>query len=408
MPSYRYKAYAPDGRALDGAIEADSRQAAIEALHRRGQFAFDVTEGAAVSEIRWWEREVFATAALPPAQLAVLVRELATLTQAQLPIDETLRIVAGQPMLKPRARMVARGLLAKVTEGRALSEAMADADGTFPPFAWQIVRAGEASGTLGPALANLAHGLEEAGKTREKIRSATLYPLVLLAVALAALALILFVLIPALGPLFKGVGAELPLTLRVLDGVRVLLTASPLATWAVLAAAIAGLIAVRRSAWWRTWRDRLVLRVPGLATLVTYRETGRLARTLATLLASDVPLLDALGVSQGVMSNAHFADAVAAARERVRQGTSLGAALAETGRFPDTAMRLIAVGEKSSDIAPMAARVADIYETALQRAVDRATALLAPLLTIVIGGIVGTLILSVISATLSINELTWR
>jgi general secretion pathway protein F len=408
MPSFRYKAYAPDGRALDGAIEAASRQAAIEALHRRGQFPFDVIEGAASAEQRWWEREVFAAPGLPHAQLALLVRELATLTQAELPIDESLRILAGQPLLKPRARAVVRGLLRRVTEGRALSEAMAAADGAFPSFAWQIVRAGEASNTLGPALGNLAHGLEEAQKTREKIRSATLYPLVLLAVAMAALALILFVLIPALGPLFKGVGAELPWTLRIMDRGRALLTASPLATLATLAAGVAGLLAGRRAPWWRKARGRLALRVPGVATLVMYHETARLARTLSTLLQSGVPLLDALDVTESTQSNTEFAAAVKSAKERVRGGTSLGAALADTGRFPEAAMRLITVGEKSSDIAPMAARVADIYEAALQRAVDRATALLAPLLTIVIGGIVGALILSVISATLSINDLTWR
>lgn len=408
MATFRYKAYGADGRAAAGTIEAASRQAAIDDLHRRNLFAFDIAEAAAVVETRWWERELFATTALPPADLAMLTRELATLVKAELPIDETLRILASQPLLKARTRAVVRGLLAKVEAGVPLSDAMAQADGAFPAHAWQIVKAGESSATLASALGDLAQGLELSEKVRQQVRSATLYPLVLLAVASVAIGLVLFILIPALGPLFKGVGAELPLSLRVLDGLRSAVTANPWVTAVVAAVLVGGWLAVRRGAAWRRMRDDLVLRIPGLATLVTYRETGRLARTLATLLKSGVPLLDAMAVAGGVMANRRYADAVAAATERVREGEGLAPSLAVSGRIPETALRLISVGERSGDIDAMAARVADIYEAAFQRNVERTTALLAPLLTVLIGGLVGTLILSVITATLSLNELSWR
>lgn len=408
MATFRYKAFAPDGRALDGTIEAASRKAAIDELHRRRVFPFDVAEGGPVDTTPWWQREVFSGAGLPSSSLATLIRELATLIQADLPIDEALRILASQPMLGARTRNVVRELLAKIEAGAPLSEAMAAAGGSFPAHTWQIVKAGEASGTLAPALADLAQSLELTEKVHQQVRSATLYPLVLLAVAGVAIGLVLFVLIPALGPLFKGVGAELPLSLRVLDGVRSALVGEPVVTALIVAALVGGWLAVRRNRSWRLFRDGLVLRIPGLATLVTYRETGRLARTLATLLHSGVPLLDAMSVASGVVANSRFADALAAATERVRQGTGLAAALAEGGRIPETAIRLISVGERSGEIDAMAARVAEIYETAFQRNVERATSLLAPLLTVLIGGLVGTLILSVISATLSLNELAWR
>ncbi len=408
MATFRYKAYAPDGRALAGTIEAANRKGAIDELHQRRVFPFDVVEGAVDDATRWWEREVFGGHGLPAGNLATLTRELATLIKAELPIDEALRILAGQPLLGNRTRTVVRGLLAKVEAGAPLSEAMAAATEAFPAHTWQIVRAGEASGTLGPALGDLAQSLELSEKVRQQVRSATLYPMVLLAAASVAMGLVLFILIPALGPLFKGVGAELPLSLRILDGIRSALTVEPILTGLVLTALAGGWFAVRRSQPWQYFRDGLVLRIPGLSSLITYRETGRLARTLATLLRSGVPLLDAMTVTSGVLANSRFASAVAAATERVRQGTGLAAALAEGGRIPETAVRLISVGERSGEIDAMAARVADIYEQAFQRNVERATALLAPLLTVLIGGLVGTLILSVISATLSLNELTWR
>jgi general secretion pathway protein F len=408
MPSYRYRAFAPDGRAVDGSVEAQSRQAAIELLHRRGQFPFDVVESAAAAGPRWWEREVFPRRALPASSLAILIRELATLVAAELPIDEALRILAGQPLLSARTRGLVRGLLARVTEGQSLSEAMAGADGAFPAFTWQIVKAGEASGTLGPALGDLALSLERAEKVREAVRAATLYPLVLLGVATAALTLILFVLIPALEPLFKGVGAELPLVLRLLDGGREAIVGHPLTVLLLAVLAGIGITMLRRTPWWRGLCDGAALRLPGLGPLVAYRETGRFARTLATLLRSGVPLIDTLAVGAGVMANSRFAAAVEMARERVRQGSGLAAALAESGRFPETAVRLVSVGERSGELEAMAARVADIYEAAFARGVERMTTLLAPLLTMLIGGLVGGLILSVISATLGINELAWR
>jgi general secretion pathway protein F len=240
---------------------------------------------------------------------------------------------------------------------------------------------------------------------RAKLLSALLYPAILLTVAGLAVTMIMAVLLPAIVPILRDAGAELPFIVRVLEGVRAAIAGNaPL--WLGIAAGSAVLIFILvATGTLRRTLSRLALRLPLIRGIVMRREVARFSRTLGTLIRSGVPVLEATRIAGGVLSNLSYRSAIETVTEEVRQGAPLTRPLSASGYFPEVALRLIAVGEKTGQLEAMLIRVADIFETALQRQLDRITALLTPLLTLTIGLIVGGLIVSVMSALLGINEL---
>ncbi len=410
MIRYAYRAYDAAGALIEGEIVSESREMALEALHRRGEFPLEVFTGAAPRNQPWWNREIFVlrNRAMSPASLALFTRELATLVKAELPLDEALRIVALQPMMPAAVRRMTQTILERVLEGQSLSQALAAEGEAFPEFVWRLVRGGEASGALGEVLDDLAGFLERSAEVRAKILSALLYPMILMCVAAMTLAVIIGVLLPMIVPLLRDAGAPLPFIIRVLEGVRETLTGN----WLVTAVAAGGIIvlaiAVLRAAAVRALFSRLVLRLPLVNRLVAGREVARFTRTLATLLKSGVPLLEASRIAGGVLGNAVYRSAAEAITAGLKEGAPLSRPLAASGLFPELALRLVAVGEQTGQLETMLLRVAVIFEATLQRQLDRLTTMLTPLLTLGIGLLVGGLMISVMGALLSINELALK
>lgn len=407
MPRFRYRVYDLNGSLAMGTVEAASRKAALEILHQRGQLPVELEEDAtAASGPRWWEREIaLGQGGLPLASLALFTRELATLVKADLTIDRALGIVEMQPMIPRRTRVAAGALLAGVREGKSLSAALAARAPEFPEYYWRLVEAGEASGSLGEVLDNLAQLLERMGETRSQINSALLYPSVLLVAAMGAVAVILGVLVPTLAPLFKDAGAPLPKALGMLVDARAFVTEHWVLVVLAIMALAAAFLAARKNVALRMTSSRYVVRLPIVGDLVTSRETARFARTLATLSQNGVAMLDAVRITGNVMQSRAFSAAVAEAGQSLQEGGKLSEPLQKSGLFSDLSISLLTVGERTGQIEPMLLRVADIYEATLQRRLSRLLSLLTPVLTLAIGGLVGLLILSVMNAILSINEL---
>jgi general secretion pathway protein F len=240
---------------------------------------------------------------------------------------------------------------------------------------------------------------------RAKVLSALLYPAILLVVAGLAVTMIMAVLLPAIVPILRDAGAELPFIVRVLDGIREAVAGNALLSIGLVAGCAALIFILMATGTLRRLLSRLALRLPLIRGIVMRREVARFSRTLGTLIRSGVPVLEATRIAGGVLSNLSYRSAIETVTEQVRQGAPLTRPLSASGYFPEVALRLIAVGEKTGQLEAMLIRVADIFETALQRQLDRITALLTPFLTLAIGLIVGGLIVSVMSALLSINEL---
>lgn len=408
MPSFRYSAYDPTGKLKRGEIASLSRAAAIDVLRRRGEFPIDIDAASDTLQLRWWEREVFASQSFRPAELALFTRELATLVAADIPLEDALRLVSLQPALGSKMRNLSQTVLARVREGQALSDALADRAAGFPEYYWRLVQAGEASGALGPVLDDLAQFLERSTDTRGQVLSALLYPAILIVAACAALAVIMNVLLPTIVPLFKDAGATPPVVIQVLADVHDFVARY----WYIFLASCAGLclaaLLAFRNERVRLTLDQLVLRLPLIGRLTTYRETARFSGTLGTLIRNGVPLLDAVRISGAVLQNRVFAASVQTAEMETKEGVPLSRPLARSGLFPELAVRLISVGEQTGQLDAMLTRVATIHEHVLQRLIARTMSLLTPMLTLVTGALVGGLIISVMGAILSVNDLAFQ
>ena len=275
----------------------------------------------------------------------------------------------------------------------------------LPEFYWRIIHAGETSGTLGQALDELATFLERSAEFRAKVASALVYPVTLLIAAGAALAIILMILVPTIAPMFKDAGRDPPAVIQVLIGIEEFIAAHWLLVLIALAALVAGAIALSRNERWRVARDRAFMRVPLLSGPDRERRDGN-PGTHARHHGQE-----RRAAAAGPRGHRQFAEQPrrrpggAHLRRADARGRHAGRIAGAGRRVPRAVARLIAVGEQSGQLETMLARVAEIYEAALQRQLQRITSLLTPILTVCIGLVVGGLLLSVMGAIVSVNDL---
>lgn len=400
MPRYSYKAYDANGVLRSGEISAGTRGGALEALSRRNETPIDLSDLGAEQPLPWWQREI-GRRKLTYSELADFTRELSSLVKASLPIDESLRILALQPLIPSRRRRMIEELLRRVIEGEQLSAALESQKG-FPEYYSRLVAAGEMSGALAQVLEQLAAYLERTAESRARLLSALAYPSLLIVAALAVVAAISLLLIPAVLPVFADAGVEPPLVIRILAHFA---TISPEA-WIMLAAVlIGGILLVLHNGSVKQAADRLLLDTPLIRQLVVQRETARFSRTFSMLLGSGVPMLDSLRISGATLSSPTFRGVVAEAQRHVKEGSTFASALNASNRFPPLFLRLATVGEETGQLATMTLKAAEIYEAAFQRRADWLAAMATPVLTLLIGGIVGLIVVSVLSAVISMNSL---
>lgn len=408
MPRFNYRAYDQAGFLRSGELECESREAALHALARRGELPVEIAEGEAATRRHWWEREVFGTGRLSTARLSLFARELAALLKADIPIDEALRIVHLQPALPARLRMIIRTILDDVVAGQSFSSAIARQEPAFPTVFAKLVQAGEASNTLADVVDELAGFYERSAENRAKLVTALVYPAVLLAASAIALAVVLTALLPTVVILFEEAGAELPAPVAALSAAQ----AATIHHWPLVLGLLGLSLMVSaiafRNETVREFCDRALLRVPLIGSIIARSQTARFARTLATLTKNGVPLPDGLRMTAAVLGNRAYRAAAAQAGDNLMEGVGLSASLGPTKLLSDLALQLITVGEQTGQLDVMLERIADIFEASYQTRVQRLTALLAPLLTIAIGILVGGLLLMVISAIVSVNELAIR
>jgi general secretion pathway protein F len=409
MTTFVYRAYDASGVLRHGEVSAPSETAALAQLAARGQYPIELrAESTTGRRQRWWEIEIWTSGKREQERTAAHIRALSDLVAAQVPLEEALRLMReqeGEPV--HQQEMVAR-LHASITGGSSLSDAMSAEAAAFPGHVVALVRSGERSGRLGAVLQELASLLESAAKQRAELGQALLYPIILLVAAAAALALVVTVLVPTIMPLFRDAGVAPPAAIALLDNLISLV----LAYWPMLLAlALAsgfGATLMARAEISRLAFDRLLLRLPVVRDLVSDMQTFRLTHTLATLTGNGVPMLEAVRVMSDALDNRVFRSAASSIEEGLKAGRSLSECLAGTGLFPAVLVRLVAIGERTGALDAMLQRLAEQSRMRVERRMRSAMALLAPTMTLVIGGIVGGLILSVMSAINGLNDLVLR
>jgi general secretion pathway protein F len=418
LAQFVYRAFTANGVVTAGTIAADCREAAIEALYSGGLTPFETTEMAAAdarqspnasprSANARTQFHKLSGSRLDLRTLARFTVELSSLMSSGMPLDEAFRVIAASEP-SGRAGRLAGALLKDVLAGAHLSEAMSAQPKTFAADYRAIVAAGEAAGALAPALAQVAALLTRRLELRSKVATALVYPAVLVVMSVVSVGIVIGVLIPSLSPVFTDAGLPLPGILATFNKLED--NGATLAAGIVLVAmaGITGLRALDRNPAGRRTRDRVLCSLPLAGRLILLREAAAFARALGTLVCARAPLMAALQTATGVIANVDLAARYAAAAALVPQGTSLKGAFASTGLIPPAGLSLIAVGEETGQLGPALVNVATSLEGELQQRIERLVGLLTPFLTLAIGGCVGGLILQVMTAVLSINNLAFQ
>ncbi len=405
MPVFAYRAADRAGRTIEGVMEAHDARAVVERLHREAYFPLRVES--ADGRGRWAGLRLAGAVPgrLPARQLLAFTQQLATLVEAGVPLDRTLGILAELAESR-RLRDIVRDVAQSVRGGSTLADALSrHHPRPFSRLYINTVRAGEKGGVLEVALRRLAEHLEATRELRDALVSAAIYPALLLAVGIGAVVFLMTFVLPRFAVIFSDLGQALPLPTRVL-----LAASDALVTywWVAALAALAAVLSwqvVARSDAGRLRVDRWLLALPAVGGILRTLEVGRFARTLGTLLQSGVPLLTALAVAREGAGNRVLALALDAVQEGAKRGNGLARPMAETAAFPPLAVHMVRVGEETGRLEEMLGRVASAYETEVRLAVRRVIALLEPAIVLGLGVIVLGIVLSILLAILSINEL---
>jgi len=408
MPDFDYIAIDTGGREKRGQLAAETLDAARVALDRKKLFVVRLEPG---------ERAVDAKAGSPrPSllgsigrsrmsgkQLTLFTRQLATLNRVS-PLEESLRTIARQTE-QPHVRAIVASVHAGVVEGRRLADAMGRAPGSFPPLYRAMVAAGEASGSLPQILERLSALLERQAEIRGKMITTLAYPTVLAVVAIGVVVALMVFVVPQVVEQFDTVGQQLPLLTRIVIGASDLLVH----WWWALAIGIAAIVALSiqalRQPPIRLAFDSWLLGVPLIGRLLRDLHAARMARTLSTMVASRLPLLEGLTLTAGTIHNRRLRLASDELVEAIRSGGSLSAAMRRSGVFPPLLTYLAASGEAAGRLDEMLERAADYLEREFDRFTSTALSLLEPLIIVVMGGVVATIVLSILLPILQLNTL---
>jgi len=405
VPSFRWSAVDRGGDVVHGVVDAPDRQALVDRLQRQGQIVLRAEPvGGRGSLADLLHIELGVRRGLDRTSLVEVTRELAIMLAAGQDLDRALRFVVDN-IANARARAILGEIRDKVRAGSSLAAALAAEPRSFSRLYVGMVRAGEAGGTLAASLERLATLLERERTLRANLRSAMIYPAVLLVAAIASLALLLEYVLPQFAPIFEQAGAQLPAATRALMAVGGTLGAiGPYLLLLLLAAVLIGRYALA-SPGVRLGADRLLLRLPVVGTLARETVAARLTRTLGTLLQNGMPLIAALGIAKEALGNEAAAEAVEVAAGQAKSGRGLAGPLGEAGVFPARTIHLLQLGEEAAQLAPMALKAADIHEEQARLMVQRVVALAVPIITIAMGLAVAGIIGALLSAMLSLNDL---
>lgn len=402
MAAFSYAALDISGKEQRGVLEADSSRQVRQMLRDRGLAPLRIEPAVKAGGARRGLR--LSGPSLGVAELSLITRQLATLLQAAMPLEEALGAVSRQSE-KAKVTKLLLSVRSKVMEGHSLAGSMAEFPAAFPTLYRATVSAGEHSGHLDLVLAKLADYSENAHASRQKVMLALLYPSLLLLVAIGIVAGLMAFVVPKVVDVITGQGAELPLLTRGLIALSHFVT-----NWGLLA--LVG-IALGVFAWRSALRNeafqlqvhRRLLRLPLIGRLARGSNSARFASTLSILTTSGVPLVDALGIAAAVLSNKWLQQAVVTATQQVKEGSSLHRALEACGYFPPMMIHMIASGEASGELGNMLERVATSQQREFDTIVATVLGIFEPVMLLVMGGAVLLIVIAILEPIFSLNQL---
>lgn len=324
--------------------------------------------------------------------LTIFSRQFSTMINAGVSLVRTLNILAEQST-NPKFKKTIGEIRSKVEEGNSLSDSLKDYPKVFQKLYVSMVRAGETGGVLDEVLDRLASFLEKQAKLEGQIKSAMVYPLVVLVIATAIFFFLLTFVLPIFKDMFDSMNAELPAFTQMLINMSTLVRTKGVFVILGIVGAIWSFKRFINTPYGRRWFDGVMLKAPVFGPLLRKTSVARFTRTLGTLLRSGVPLMQALEIVQDTSGNVHIAEAIGKVRDAVREGEGLTRKLEETGIFPAMVTQMISIGEETGAMDDMLTRIADFYDNEVEEAVKALTSLLEPLMMVGIGGMVGSIII---------------
>ncbi|MFU8787964.1 MAG: type II secretion system F family protein [Methylobacter sp.] len=402
---FAYKAVNSLGETEEGIRDAIDEQHLISALQAEGCIPIRVVPASAKSFLGL--RLGIKQSKLSQKDIALFTGELATLLESGLPLDKSLLVLIDLTEDNERVSKLIGRVLEKVKGGATLADALEKQPGIFSKFYLNMIRAGEAGGSLGEVLTRLSEYLERSRELKETVSTALIYPTILLVMSLASLFVMLTFVVPQFSEMFESAGKALPVSTQIVVGLAEWLQSY----WWVLFLAVVFTTSymnlqmadpVKKKVW-----DGRFLKLPLAGTIILNKETANITRTLGTLLGNGVSILASLVIVRETVDNLVLADAIADTEMQLKQGKNMSDALLEKGIFPKMAMQMIKMGEETGRLEEMLLRVATIYDKQLRVAIARMLALLEPALIISLGLMIAGIIVSILLAILSVNDLAF-
>ena len=405
MPVFSYKAINNQGQIEEGVKNTVDQKALLAELQENGFIPISIEEGSNKTFLGF--KLAGAQVRLSQKEIGLLTGELATLLESGLPLDRSLQVLIELTEDNEKLSKLISQVLEKIKGGVSLADAFENQSGVFSRFYLNMIRAGEMGGNLGDVLSRLAEYLERSQELKDTVATALIYPAVLLVMSLASLFVMLTFVVPQFTEMFESSGQALPIPTQIVvalaDGLQ--------AYWWLILLCVIGLTSymksqladpVRRKVW-----DARFLTMPLFGSIILNMETANLSRTLGTLLGNGVSILKALGIVRETAGNIVIADLLEQAEQRLKQGDRMSDALIDGEVFPKLAVQMIKMGEETGRLEEMLLRVATIYDKQLRTAIERMLALLEPALIITLGFMIAGIIVSILLAILSVNDLAF-
>jgi general secretion pathway protein F len=401
MAVFRYKAVNVQGAFSEGQVDAADTRTVVFRLQSMGLIPVSIEEPAAHRGAR--SRKIYLQR-VSRKDILFFTEELSTLVHAGLPLDRSLAITA-ELASKPALRSVIHDVLNQIKGGKSLAESLAAHPRHFTRLYVNMVRAGEAGGVLDVILSRLVEFERSADELRSYLISALIYPILLTGVGAASIGILLYFVIPKFASIFEEMGAAIP------PATMVMLWLSKMTRtywWVALGSILTAIVVIRYTIgtpWGRRAWDAIKLKLPVLGTTVLKMEMARFARTLGTLLASAVPLIAGVRIVQDIANNRIVAEGISKIADGAKRGEGVSRPMREAGVFPGLAIHLVEVGEETGRLDTMLLQVADVYEKDVKTSIKALTSVFEPAIILVMGIIVGTVVLSMLMAIFSINEI---
>ncbi|MGQ0551871.1 MAG: type II secretion system F family protein [Planctomycetota bacterium] len=402
MPVYTYKAFTPAGQLKTGIADADSPREARIKLRRDGLMVTDIEEVEALANrktSRWAQKRMRRRTS---RELPQITRQLATLLRSGIPLNDALKALVEQ--IETRAlEAVFRDVREKITRGSSFAEAIEQHPGVFPPLYVSMVRAGEAAGNSDVVLERLATFMLKQAKMKNKVLGALMYPMIMLGVGVVVVSVLMTKVVPKLITLVESRGRELPLPTQMLKSGSEFLASYWYLILLVVILANMALGAIRRSPGGRFATDNLLLKLPIFGDLFKKQAISRFAITLSTLLKTGVPVLDALRIVREIVANSVLQKVLDDLHSAILQGADISTPLKRSGIFPPAVGYMIAVGEQTGELDSVLDRLAEAYELEVEIATDRLTAVIEPVLILLMAVVVAFIVLSIVLPMLELG-----